>query len=394
MSINNNYQSRLIEPLDVLMLRGNKSFGDSGEHGASSMPPSPSVLAGALRSFWLAALDVNFAEYSDRKNPAQPENFAEPIGSQLGTPLHPRGFRLAGSGIARWVDGKLQRIYPLPSDLVIQKEAKDAPTPTVYVLKPTALAEGLLSNLAEGQLVPMLQAPAGKAESGYWLSEAGYFAYIQGKKPQQSDLIKSNELWQSDWRLGIALDSNSRTSSDGQLYTTEACAFKKDVYLVVDIAGAPDFPLTGNLRLGGDGRGAGFSTEKFVQVPQVLAKNGKLKLILTSPAIFAEGWKLPSQDEQGHIYFEGGSARIVTASVPRHQVISGWNLAAWQPKPAERVVPMGSVYWLDDIETDAKKIKDAASLQQALQTLLLTNTDPQRQAEGYNACTLAQWIDD
>jgi len=393
MSIHNNCQSRLIEPLDVLMLRGNKSFGDSGEHGASSMPPSPSVLAGALRSFWLADLDVNFAKFSNSNNPSHPDDFAEPIQSQLGTPLHPRGFRLAGSGIARRVDGKLQRIYPIPADLVIQKEAKDAPKPTIYALKPTTLAEGLLSNLAEGQLVPMLQAPAGKAESGYWLSEVGYFAYIQGKKPQQSDLIKSNELWQSDWRLGIALDSNTRTASDGQLYTTEACAFKKDVYLVADISGAPDFPLTGNLRLGGDGRGAGFRTEKFALAPQVLPKNGKLKLILTSPAIFAEGWKLPGQDEQGRIHFEGGSARIVTASVPRHQVISGWNLAAWEPKPAERVVPMGSVYWLDDIETNELQIKDGASLYQALQTLLLTNTDPQRQAEGYNACALAQWID-
>ena len=42
-------QTRLITPLDVLMLRGNKSFGDADEHGTSTMPPSPSVLSGALR---------------------------------------------------------------------------------------------------------------------------------------------------------------------------------------------------------------------------------------------------------------------------------------------------------------------------------------------------------
>ncbi len=392
MSIHNNSQSRLIEPLDVLMLRGNKSFGDSGEHGASSMPPSPSVLSGALRSFWLADLEVDFAKFSGRDKSARPEDFEEPIQSQLGTPLHPRGFRLAGIGIARRVDGKPQRIYPIPADLIIQKEAKNSPKPTIYALKPTALADGLFSNLAEGQLVPMLQAPAGKAESGYWLSETGYFTYLQGRIPKENDLVKSSELWQSDWRLGIALDSDTRTASDGQLYTTEACAFKKGVYLVADIEGAPDFPEKGNLRLGGDGRGAGFHTEKFVPLPQVSAKNGKLKLVLTSPAIFAEGWKLPGQDEQGRIRFEGGSARVITASVPRHQVVSGWNLAAWQPKPAERVVPMGSVYWLDEIETSAP-VKDSASLHHALQTLLLTDTDPQRQAEGYNACVLAQWID-
>lgn len=393
MSIYNQNQSRLIEPLDVLMLRGNKSFGDSGEHGASSMPPNPSVLAGALRSFWLAELSVDFKKFSGKDQPAQPEDFAEPVRSQLGTPLYPRGFRLAGSGIARRVNGKLQRIYAIPADLVIQKEAKDAPKPTIYALKPIALADGLLTNLAEAQQVPMLQAPAGKAESGYWLSEAGYFAYLEGKKPNETDLIKSSELWQSDWRLGIALDEKNRTASEGQLYTTEACAFKSEVYLVADITGAPDFPKQGNLRLGGDGRGAGFRTEKFNSPPQVTAKNGKLKLVLTSPAIFKEGWKLPTQDDEGRIQFDGGSARIVTASVTRHQVISGWNLSTWQPKPAERVVPTGSVYWLDEIDTDPVKIKDPASLQHALQALLMNDTDPQRQAEGYNACVLAQWID-
>ena len=39
-----------IEPLDVLILRGNKLFADAGSHGEALMPPWPSVAAGALRS--------------------------------------------------------------------------------------------------------------------------------------------------------------------------------------------------------------------------------------------------------------------------------------------------------------------------------------------------------
>lgn len=378
-------QVRIIQPLDVLMLRGNKSFGDSGEHAAASMPPNPSVLAGALRSFWLMQLGCDLQKF----NNAQPEDFAEPIRSQLGTPKTPCGFRLAYSGLARLVNGHLERVFSIPSDLVIQKETKDATTAKIYALKPMPLPEGLLSQLAEGQQVPMLQAPAGKPESKYWLDEAGYHAYLNGKFEQikNSNLVEVSQLWKKDYRLGIALDGDKRTAAEGQLYTTEAIALCEGVQLVAEIQGADDFPKKGNLRLGGDGRGAGFEAGTLKPLPSIQAKHGKIKLILTSPAIFAEGWKLPSQDEQGRIQFAGGSARVVTASVPRHQVISGWNLAEWKPKPAERVVPMGSVYWLEDVQCDT-----TTSLQDTLQALLLRDTDPQRRAEGYNACQLANWF--
>ena len=43
-------QYRFIEPLDILNFRGNKSFGEGGEHGESRMPPMPSIFAGAIRS--------------------------------------------------------------------------------------------------------------------------------------------------------------------------------------------------------------------------------------------------------------------------------------------------------------------------------------------------------
>lgn len=379
-----NTQIRLIQPLDILLLRGNKSFGDTGEHGASSMPPSPSVLAGALRSFWLAELGCDLQKFKS----AKAQDFAEPIRSQLGTPSEPCGFRLAHSGLARRVNAQYERVFPIPTDLVIQKDSKDAKEPTIYALKPTRLPDGLLSQMAEGQQVPMLQAPAGKPETQYWLDEAGYHLYLHGRAKEISikNLVKVSELWKKDYRLGIALDSDKRTAAEGQLYTTEAIALCEGVQLVAEIQGAPEFPKKGNLRLGGDGRGAGFEAGTLKPLPSIQAKNGKIKLILTSPAIFAGGWKLPSQDEQGRIQFAGGSARVVTASVPRHQVISGWNLAEWKPKPAERVVPTSSVYWLEDVQCDA-----AASLQAALQELLLSDIDPQRRAEGYNAGVLAAW---
>ena len=53
-----------IEPLDVLILRGNKLFADAGSHGEALMPPWPSVAAGALRSRMLIDAGID----PDRKS--------------------------------------------------------------------------------------------------------------------------------------------------------------------------------------------------------------------------------------------------------------------------------------------------------------------------------------
>lgn len=374
-------QTRLIKPLDVLMLRGNQSFGEAGEHGKSSMPPSPSVLSGALRSFWLAQSNIDMQKFAKMS----PSDLKEPLSSQLGTPSQTGSFRLSDCGVVRKNSNNYERLYPLPSDLVLQKLAKDNDSLTLYALQAQTPHNDLMG-CHNGQLA-ILKAPAGKPEGGYWLTESGFNTYLKGKLPTIKDLIKTSELWKSEWRLGIALNSESRTASDGQLYTTEAIALKKDIFLMVSIAGANDFPQQGTLRLGGDGRAAGFNTITPSSLPTIQVKDKRIKLLLTSPAIFGKGSQLSSlEDKQnGRIYFEGGSAKVVAASIPRHHVISGWDLANWQPKPAERVVPTGAVYWLDDVQYNG------TSLQTALQDLLLCHLDPQRKAEGYNACLIANW---
>lgn len=372
-------QSRLIKPLDVLMLRGNKSFGDSGEHGTSSMPPSPSVVSGALRSFWLAEHDIDTLKF--KTMPVT--DLKEPLTSQLGTPTNVGSFRLADCGLVCKNNNTYERLYPLPSDLVLQQLTKANDSLKLYALQPQSLSNDFMGSY-QGQLA-ILKAPAGKPEGGYWLNESGFRAYLKGEQPNLTHLIKTSDLWKSDWRLGIALDSQARTASEGQIYTTEAIALQKDIFLAVTIAGANDFPSKGTLRLGGDGRAAGFESVTFSLLPTIQAKDKRIKLLLTSPAIFNQGSQLPNVKD-GRVYFDGGSARVVSASIPRHHVISGWDLANWQPKPAERVVPTGAVYWLDDVQYSG------TSLQTALQELLLCHLDPQRKAEGYNNCILANWI--
>ncbi|MDW8469618.1 MAG: type III-B CRISPR module-associated Cmr3 family protein [Burkholderiales bacterium] len=54
-----------------------------------------------------------------------------------------------------------------------------------------------------------------------------------------------------------------------------------------------------------------------------------------------------SLEEERDSTLGGVRGRIVCAAVPRAQVVSGFDLVGWKPKPAQRAVPAGSVYWLE-----------------------------------------------
>ena len=101
--------SRFIEPLDVLFLRGNQLFGEPGSYGEALMPPWPSVAAGALRTRILADDSVDMAAFAAGRA-------AHP---QLGTPQAPGGFVLQGFQVARTTSAGVELLMPLPADTVV-----------------------------------------------------------------------------------------------------------------------------------------------------------------------------------------------------------------------------------------------------------------------------------
>jgi CRISPR-associated protein Cmr3 len=122
-----------------------------------------------------------------------------------------------------------------------------------------------------------------------------------------------------------------------------------------------------------------------------IGQAGRCRLILTSPGIFAGGW-LPTgitNRGAGDLRFElqGVKARLVCAAVPRAEVISGWDLAKWQPKPAQRVAPTGSIYWFDQVEATGQQLR--ALVAHGLWTD--PPGDAMRRVEGFNRIVLATY---
>lgn len=402
-------ETRFIEPLDVLFLRGNKLFGDPGSHGEALIPPWPSAAAGALRSRLLADAGVDLAAFA-RGEIEHPE---------LGTPRRPGPFTVTAFQLARrGADGAVEPLYAPPADLVLSRDVggksqvralTPTPLPTGEGLKPG----GILSSAPLPWLPVLAESQRGKPESGYWLTAAGWRDYLAGQVPAAGHWVNASELWSIDPRIGVGLDADARRAADGKLFSVQAVAMRPGIGFLALVAGSA-LPRTGTLRLGGDGRAAALSSvEAAWHEPDyaAIAAASRCRLVLTTPGLFASlpagepvlsrvegapgaragGW-LPTgvtrADDGGyHFDLNGVHGRLVCAAVPRAEVVSGWDLAEWQPKPAQRAAPAGSVYWLDGLETTPE------ALRKLVEKGLWPDSgaDSARRAEGFNRLGIAAW---
>ena len=341
-------QSIFLEPLDVLYLRGNKLFADAGAHGEALMPPWPSLAAGALRSRLMAEGESL-------------ESLAD--------------FRLTQFGLSRLLQGgTAEHLWPLPADVIISKEVE---LDDATYLRPCPVPAGIASSHALPKL-PTLQTniPA-KPVAALWLTGAGIAAWLAGQPLNNKHFLRSGELWQTDPRLGIALDPVTRSAADGRFYTTETIALKKGVGFFAAYEGSANQLADGSLvRLGGDGRGA---VVRSVSTPPItpdwgrIEKEGRFRLMLTTPGLFNGGWRP-----------DGVPATLVAASVSRAETVSGWDLVTNKPKPAQRGAPTGSVYWYEKFLGDLGALK-------ALAQNGFPIDDPTRRAEGFGKLAIAPW---
>ncbi len=365
--------THFIEPLDVLFLRGNQLFGEPGSYGDGLMPPWPSVAAGAIRSRILADDGVDLAVFANGR-------LAHPT---LGTPAEPGSFSLQAFHLARREGKNIEAVFHLPADLVVVDGQEQ-----VLSMRPTPPSGGIATSFPL-QLLPVLAQgnERSKAASGWWLRQAGWRKYLQGQPLTKADLVPSKDLWSYDERVGVGLDSTTRSAADGKLFTVRAIAMQPDVGFVVAVTGAL-VPSGGLLRLGGDGRGAMLRSAQ-VDWPEpdldAIVHAGRCRIVLTSPGIFAGGWQLPGMHDGQRITLPGLQARVAAAAVNRADTISGWNLATRSPKAAQKAAGTGSVYWLDELQTTPEALRKLAA--QGLWTD--PGEDAQRRAEGFNRFSFA-----
>lgn len=382
-----------IEPIDVLMLRGNRQFGGGGDWGEALMPPWPSLFAGAIRSAILSQRGINIARFlagSDIDSKLR-RSLGNPQSGDFGT------FRVIKSNIARRTSSGVERLYHLPADLDLSKGHKNEIR--VAYKRPLVVPPSFAMTSAHTPNVAFTQGGAGgKGESSYLLSSVGFEKWRRMDPITSQDLVCVSKIYVIESRLGIGIDAARRTAQKSLIYTTDAISMKDGYGFLVRLQDDDDLlDDAGLLRLGGDGRGATYSivtptSKEPIENTSPSDSLSSARIYLNSPALFEGGWYPDGStiyDNVGRdivsFEFNGVSCEIIAATSGRYRTVSGWDLSKGEPKESLRSIPPGAVYFLDTFDSDPSKLSELA--QSGLWTA--DTSSDQRRAEGFNQCEIA-----
>ncbi|MBX3057904.1 MAG: type III-B CRISPR module-associated protein Cmr3 [Anaerolineae bacterium] len=364
-----------IEATDVWLFRDGRPFDAGSDHRAGShFPPAPTTIQGAIRAQVLALNSIALAAY--RRGKGIPDDVSVQIGNPQGG--GPGEMRLRGPFLGQQqADGSVMPYFPCPAD-VLHVNSSDIKklVPLFPDENPPFATNWPADNLQPLTFDPQVAGDETPEGSQAWISAKALQAYLAGNISTDSfspkevgqaaemeadldatrqfgaiHLKRATSLFTSEYRLGIGVDGNRKRPSDGMLYTITYVRPHENVGLLVEVMGLDEaaWGRSGLLSLGGEGRAARYT---IITAPAAWPQHqpdGR-KLYLASPTYFSHGW----QPAAWSTYF-ANAGNLQSAVVRRHQLIGGWELAANQPKPMQRYVPAGSVYYFDGRLEDPQK---------------------------------------
>lgn len=367
-----------IHALSPLLLRDGRPFGATGDEArARSLPlPLPGTLAGFVRTQvgQAAAWD-----WQDHQRLLEAHDI--PVWSSL----------LFRDGVP---------MLSAPRNALIDKAGK------LWRTAPQALAEGEGCDLPEG-LWPLgftEDVPEDfKPEGGYtyWPADA-MTAWLLGQTPPTPEKIGGPPL---EERTHVAINPQTGTADEGQLFSVSYRSFEENghTWSVRLRAKLPDSAPDASIgHLGGERRPVALRAlpdqpaDWFRMSPALktaVQTSNRLCMVLTTPAVFEEGWK-PGwlSRDPGPQMPAGLSAirpylKLVGAAVGRREAVSGWSLREGKPKAVRWAVPAGSVYFF---EVDGSAPKEAR--EKLVDAWLSPVSDKQAdQKDGYGAAAWGIW---
>jgi len=330
-----------LEPLDVLFFRDGRPFDPAVR--VSGELPTPQPLAGALRTALLANQGFNFEGFTrERRSPQNREVSVEELLRRCGASEGLMHTRFRGPWLALFSNtGKAEPLLPAPANLARDKEGwvRAAPVETPV----PGWRDSLLPLWRKGR-------PKAKNKDAF-LTPAGVGKFLAGGLPDDSDWLEPSDLYDFDNRTGIAIDANTLTSAEGQIYGIRKIVLRshvvregphqgKRIGLYAEVLPPEGYvlpALAGPMPLGGEGHRVQVSQVEAVRWPE--SKGGGRSLwLLATPAPVAQGRSWPEQ-------LPADRLRAAASLAPL--VFSGWDVARGGPRPTRFAVRAGSVYFVE-----------------------------------------------
>jgi CRISPR-associated protein Cmr3 len=286
---------------------GKSTNAGESSFGAAMFPPYPTVFLGALRSAYLS------------QNPEYITTANQPGDPTLEYKL---------TFFAMLIDGVPH--FPAPADTYV---VGDSPKLSLLSLKEN---DGLSSHKLPYYLWTdhdgKVLTPEGRYVCADVLGE--YLTGEGGARPS----VKLSDYTEREIRVGIARDNYSRAAADSMLYNSAmtrpwGCEF------AVELDGGKLPTSSGLIRLGKHGKTAAYWTCDFgTTLPWSIGENGVFKLCFATPAIFDCGSIPTLPDGLPEV-------ELIASAVSGYENVGGYDMRENRPKPMERAVKAGSVFY-------------------------------------------------
>lgn len=326
-----------LEPRDVLLVRDGRAM--NGTLGRSLAIPHLPTIGGLVRSRLGRRKDGSFD--ASRTH----ELLQVPVTGPLIAQLDGDGTQV------------VDVLAPAPSDCVWFNGASRLEAHRLHMRRITDIVAGATSDLGDDVQLATFGggAPITKPAAGpRWWRWKSLLEWLERPPAAVWDDAPAEvgvDDFDRERRTHVAIDSGTQTAEDGALFQTEGrrlvtfasrggSARTVVRYALLARSGTDLEP--GLVPLGGE-RSAAFL--RTLPVPDLscpaalrrLEKGANARVVLLTPAIFAEG-SVPATIH---------GARVIAAHVDRPDVVSGWDFAENRPKPTRRMAPAGSVYWVE-----------------------------------------------
>ncbi|KTE90030.1 hypothetical protein AT727_08870 [Desulfitobacterium hafniense] len=310
-----------IEALDTLFFRDGKSFAKGEDTWANSnFPPSPAVFYGALRSVYFSNHMESFAKAQLPDDPT-----AALIINGL--------FMKLGQDIC----------FPMPLDCVTPKKSRNSKACLLSLIK----NDGVNSSPMSFLLQPKNQEEVEQDLEGY-LDSATFKEYLNSGA-EEFYYKKLSDYIHNEPKIGITRSKQTHSSQEHMLYRVDMRRMDKASF-VVGYTGI-SLPQEGFIKLGGEGKGAIYKPISMRPIPAPQRESKRFKLYLATPAIYGKGW-IPQWMDQNTLegVYQGIHVKMLAAAVGRPVFIGGFDMKQKRPKPMQKAVSAGSVYYFEIIE--------------------------------------------
>ena len=361
-----------LSPRDPLIARDSRPF-QAGSRARTLPWPYPSVITGSLRTL----LGKQLAESNPKQEAFHPEVVEALKQIQCSGP---------------WVIQNEKLFFAMPQDLVFYEN--EASQTKIMQLEPAPFTEGTGALMPHPELWPMHVTQDVKPTSkGAFCSATLLYRWLSKAEPtiniEERDFIKPLQI---DERIHVKIDPKLQRAEDSHLFVTSGLVFP-------DVRATPIKPDQESLRgteplqiliqahtknaeiqslieklshwhpVGGERRLSRIQKENTfdnlacpTDLKKALEQAPGLRMFLTTPAIFKQGW-LPNwlnEELKGTIPQTDIQVRLRGACLGRYQPISGWSLERGRrgPKAIRRMVPAGSVYFFEVLKGETASLSD------------------------------------